>query len=138
MRFVDSNVFLYAIIKPKKKPSEKIILIKDKAKKIFKRINEGEKVITTVVHLSEVANVLEDIAGIEFASEFISDVLTKENIEVVSIDGKTYLASSILAQEKNISINDALAFLVMRQRKIDEIYSFDKHFDVLPIKRKTE
>ncbi len=44
MRFIDSNVFLYAMIKPKKSVSEDILKKKEKAKQIILRIEKGEKV----------------------------------------------------------------------------------------------
>ena len=34
-----------------------------------------------------------------------------------------------IASKKNVSTNDALAYVCMRANRIGEIYSFDKHFD---------
>jgi len=34
-----------------------------------------------------------------------------------------------IAREKNVSANDALAYVCMRANGIREIYSFDRHFD---------
>ncbi len=68
MKFADANVFIYAILKPRRELSEKELEIKSRAKAILARINEGEEVFTTVVHLSEVANVLEDCAGAKLAA----------------------------------------------------------------------
>jgi len=80
MRFIDANLFIYALLKPKKEPPENVRKIKKKAKDILRRISKGEKVITTVVHLSEVANVLESRASRSFAAEFVRTVLISENI----------------------------------------------------------
>lgn len=46
MRFVDSNVFVYAIFKPKRKLTKEEEEIKNKAKKIYQRIIKSEEVIT--------------------------------------------------------------------------------------------
>ncbi len=41
MRFIDSNVFLYAIVKPKKALNEKVVERKKIAKEILLRIEKG-------------------------------------------------------------------------------------------------
>jgi len=59
MRFLDANVFIYAYYKPKRELTEEQKIMKEKAKEIIRKINDGEEeVITTVVHLSEVCNIL--------------------------------------------------------------------------------
>lgn len=59
MRFIDSNPFIYAFYKPKNELlDQKKIELKNKSKAIVNRINEGEKVLTTTVHISEVYNLL--------------------------------------------------------------------------------
>ncbi len=134
MRFVDANVFIYAILTPRRALSDRELEIKRRAKAILTRINEGEEALTTVVHLSEVANVLEDYAGTRLAAAFIRDVLSRENIVVEAVSASDYLASSLLALEKGVSVNDALAYVVMMKRNIHEIYTFDKHFEKLNVK----
>ena len=84
MRFVDANVFIYAVLKPRRKLNEREQRIKDSAKKIFERINRGEEVVTTVLHLSEVANVLEDAVNLSFSVSFIRDILLNYNIIVAN------------------------------------------------------
>lgn len=135
MRFADANVFIYAVLKPKMALTEREKWIKENATRIFRRINRGEEVLTTVVHLSEIANFLEDAANQSFALEFVKDLLTKPNISVESINDKQYLAAAIFAIEKKISANDALAYIVMTEKNVREVYSFDKHFDALQVVR---
>lgn len=134
MRFIDANVFIYAILKPKRELNEKELKIKRVSKEIFNRINEGEEVITTVVHLSEVANVLEDAANLSFAVSFLKDVLIKGNVIVEEVSDKDYMESVLLAGEKRVSINDALAYILMKRRGIEEIYTFDRHFENLDVR----
>jgi len=74
MRFVNANVFIYTVLSPKTSISEQIKKKKEAVRQIFLRINNGEIVTTSTVHLNEVANVLEDIARIGFAVDFISAV----------------------------------------------------------------
>jgi len=65
MRFVDSNVFLHAFLRPRRTLTEREQLVKDEAKSIVKRLEEGEEAATTTVHLSEVVNILETGLGLE-------------------------------------------------------------------------
>ena len=133
MRFIDTNVFLYAILKPRRRLTEKELEIKEKARKIVSRVNNGERVLTTVVHISEIANILEDIIGVLNAAIFLRDIFAKKNILIVSVDPKDYLESIFLALEKDVSVNDALAYVIMKKAGIKEIYTFDKHFEKLNV-----
>ncbi|MDI6859005.1 MAG: type II toxin-antitoxin system VapC family toxin [Methanocellales archaeon] len=138
MRFVDANVFVYAVLKPKRSLSESERAIKTNSSNIVNRIDKGEEVITSVVHLSEVANILEDVSSQRIAADFMINVLSKPNLEVVLVDKNMYIAASFLAKEKLVGVNDALAALIMKDQGISEIYSFDKHLDDLGIKRIAE
>jgi len=129
MRFIDANLFIYAILKPKKPLPAVVVQKKTAAKEIFLRVNEGEPVITTTVHLSEVANVLEDAAGIGFACDLLSAVMAKPSIDVRPVSADDYRESIQRAQKYAVSINDALALIVMEQQGINEIYTFDRHFE---------
>ena len=133
MRFIDTNVFLYAAIKPKGKVSEKILERKEKAKRILLRIEKGEKVATTVVHLSEVANILEAKTNLTTALMFIESLLLAENVRILPVSPEDYLKALIIAKERNVSVNDALAYLKMKELDIKEIYTFDDHFKNLEV-----
>jgi len=126
MRFIDSNIFLYAIIKPKGKIDPEILERKEKSRKILLRIKAGEEVVTTVVHLSEVANIHASI-------NLVKEVLLAKNIIVLPVSTMDYLKAVVLAEEKKVSINDALAYLKMKENSIKEIYTFDEHFRNLDV-----
>jgi hypothetical protein len=128
MRFIDANVFIYAVLKPKTALPEAVLNKKNSAKEIFLRVNASEPVTTTTVHLSEVANVLEDAAGISFAGDLLLAILTKPTINVEPVSADDYRESIRLARKSAISINDALAVLIMERQGISEIYTFDRHF----------
>jgi len=134
MRFIDANVFIYAVLKPKRALNERVQELKTASKTIFKKVNEGENVITTVVHLSEVANVLEDATNLSFAISFLKDILLKKNVIVERVSDKDYMECVLLAEEKRVSINDALAYILMKRRRITHIYTFDKHFQNLDVR----
>ena len=133
MRFIDANLFIYAVLKPRKPLPAATAQKKTAAKEIFLRVNEGEPVMTTTVHLSEVANVLEDAAGIGFACDLLSVVMAKPSIEVRPVSADDYRESIQRAQKYSVSINDALALMVMEEQGIDEIYTFDRHFERTPV-----
>ncbi len=138
MRFMDANVFLYAVIKPKGNVPEGVLEKKRKAKGILKRVENGEKIVTTVVHLSEVANILEAKLGLSVALNFLEELLTAKNVTVLPVSTENYLHSLIVARERGISVNDALAYLKMKELGIEEIYTFDKHFLNLDVRVLTE
>ncbi|ASJ02935.1 DNA-binding protein [Thermococcus profundus] len=134
MRFIDANVFIYAFLKPKKEPPENVRTIKEMAKEILKRVSEGEEVVTTVVHISEVANVIESRAGKKKAVEILMGILTAENIKVLDVSTSDYLKAALMAEEKNLGINDALAYVKMKEAGISEVYTFDRDFERLDVK----
>jgi hypothetical protein len=134
MRFIDANVLIYAVLKPKRELNERERGIKSASKEILKKVNEGEEVITTVVHLSEIANVLEDVANLSLSLSFVKDILLKRNVIVERVSDEDYIRGILLAEEKRVSINDALAYLLMERKGIEEIYTFDKHFENLDVR----
>ncbi len=133
MKFVDSNVLIYAILKPRKKPDEKVSEMKRKSLKILQKIQSGEEVATTTVHLSEVANVIESKAGVRKAAEFVREFMLLRNVEVLSVDAEDYLRAALIALERDVDVNDALAYLKMKETGIREIYTFDEHFRKLDV-----
>lgn len=131
MRFVDSNIFLHAFLKPRRKLTQKELKIKEEAQTIVKEIEAGEEVALSTTHISEVVNIIETSLGLEKSLGFLAWIVTKDNIEVYSVGLGHYETSLPLAKENEISANDALAYLFMKNYGLKEIYSFDKHFDQL-------
>ncbi len=137
-RFIDANVFLYAFLKPRRKLREHEVLLKNGAKSIIYRVNSGEEVVTTVVHLGEIANILEEYTPLDHAIKIIETILLKKNIVIVPIEWSDYLVSIEIARKYCVGINDALAYSIMKRHGINEVYSFDRDFDKFPdIKRIT-
>lgn len=139
MRFIDATVFIHAYLKPRRplKPHEE--RIKENAKSIVTRVNEGERVLTTAVHVGEIANLLEDFLPLNEALELESGILAAENVEIMDVSKDLYLSAAPVASDNQFGLNDALASVAMREKGVFEIYSFDKDFDKLEdIKRITE
>ncbi len=134
MRFIDANIFLYAALKPKGRISGRILERKERSKRILLRVENGEEVATTAAHLSEVANILEAKVNLATALKFVENLLLAENIRILPVSQEDYLRALLIAKEKNVSVNDALAYLKMREINAKEIYTFDNHFKNLNIK----
>lgn len=105
--------------------------MKKRAKDIVKHIDDDEKVVTTIVHLSEIANIVESKAGLLKSTKIILSILSKPNITIIDVTKSIYLEAARLAETYHIGVNDALAYIAMRNMKIKEIYSFDTDFDKL-------
>jgi len=130
MRFLDANIFIYAFYKPKGRLTEKQKFMKEKAKEIVRKLIEGkEKFITTVVHVSEVANILEKALSIEALNSILTTLYSLENLKIVGITEEEYLIAIELMKKYKIDPNDCLAIYIMKKEGIKEIYSFDKDFD---------
>ena len=129
MIFLDANVFIYAYYKPKRELTEKQKEMKDKAKEIIKRINEGEEVITTVVHLSEVSNILKRALSMDDLYSLLIGLYSLDTVRIVDVTEEDYLGAIELMSELKMDPNDCLAVEMMRRENINEIYSFDKGFD---------
>jgi len=131
MRFLDSNVFLHAFLVPQRTLTDGEVRVKDKAKAVIKGVEEGEEVAMTTVHLSEVVNIVESRLGLQKSLGLLTWAISSENVKVHPVAIEDYEVALLLARENNVSANDALAYLHMRNHGIREIYSFDGHFDVL-------
>ena len=139
MRFIDASVFVHAFIKPRRelKPYEE--RIKRRAKQIVKGIDTGEEIAIGTVHLAEVANILEDFMPLKSALEIVGSIISKPNITLIDVTGKDCVKAMLAAQTNTIGLSDAIAYILMSERRIQEIYSFDKDFDNLKdIKRITD
>ncbi|MEM2424566.1 MAG: type II toxin-antitoxin system VapC family toxin [Candidatus Bathyarchaeia archaeon] len=131
MRFIDSNVFLHAFLMPRRSLRSEEQKIKNEAKLIIRDVEGGEEVATTTAHLSEIVNVVEDGLGLHKALSLLAWMISNENIKVYTVSAEDYEKAIPVAREKNVSANDALAYICMKTNGIKEIYSFDKHFDQL-------
>jgi predicted nucleic acid-binding protein len=130
MRFLDANVFIYAYYKPKKQLTQKEMQMKDQAKKIIANVSQGkENVIITVVHVSEMVNILKHGMRPDQVTAIIRGLFMLDNIRILDVTRDAYFAATELSDDLKLEANDALAIDVMRLNGIREIYSFDEDFD---------
>jgi predicted nucleic acid-binding protein len=129
MRFLDANVFIYAYYKPGRTLTEKEEAVKEEAKKIVSNISMGkEQVLTTVVHISEIVNILKNGMSKEALTKTILGLFMMDNITILDVTKDEYFAAVAIGDDLKLEPNDALAVDIMRQKDVTEIYSFDEHF----------
>ncbi len=138
-RFLDSSVFLHAYINPKRKLTNQEKKIKICAKEIVRRLDEGsESFVTSVVHVSEITNIIEARLGLNTSLKVLETLLSLDNLDIISVSASDYQRALAVADRYKISPNDAIAAVISEKLSLEEIYSFDKHFDSIPwVKRRT-
>jgi len=130
MKFLDANIFIYAYYKPRRELSPKEKQMKDHAKRIVNEISQGkEEVMTTVVHVSEVANILKHGMPSDQLTNLVLGLFMLGNVRIQGVSREAYFAATELGGDLKLDANDALAVDSMRLNKIGEIYSFDEDFD---------
>jgi len=130
MRFLDANVFIYAYYKPRKQLTAKERQMKEQAKKIISNVSDGkEEVITTIVHLSEIVNILRHGMPNERLNSVIRGLFMLDNVKIQGVTKEAYFAAMELGEDLKLEANDALAIDIMKTNNINEIYTFDEDFD---------
>ncbi len=130
MKFLDANVFIYAYYKPKRQLTAKEKQMKELSQKIVSDVSHGkEQVITTVVHVSEVVNILKHRMPAELLTAVVQGLFMLDNVKISGVSAEAYFAATELGKDLKLEANDALAVDTMQQNGVSEIYSFDEHFD---------
>ena len=130
MRFLDANILIYAYYRPKRTLTEKEEAIKEEAKNIISNISAGkEQVLTTVVHISEIVNILKNGLPKDLLTKTILGLFMLDNVIIKEVTKEGYFAAVAIAEDLKLEPNDALAADIMRQNGVKEIYSFDEHFN---------
>ena len=130
MRFLDANVFVYAYYKPRKELTLKERKMKECAKKIISEVSQGkEEILTTVVHLSEVVNILKHGMPLEQLNNLVLGLFMLDNVKIYGVSREAYFAAAELGDDLKLEANDALAVDVMRVNNVKEMYSFDEDFE---------
>lgn len=129
VRFIDSSVFVHAYLKPKRplKPQEEEI--KEAAKKIVTRVNAGERVVSSVINLSEISNILEDHLSMVDALSIERALCLRENVSILDVRREDCIAALDEAEMHEVGLNDALVYVLMKRNDLGELYSFDRDFD---------
>ena len=101
--------------------------MKEEAKEMIDRVNRGEeRVLTSVVHISEMADILKRKMTITELAELVSGVLMNDSIQVEGVTAADYLGAAEAASELGVGPNDSLAVRLMRSHGVQEVYTFDR------------
>ena len=129
MRFVDSNVFIYVLVKSPKDDYEI-------AKRILQRIEEGEEAITSTAVIQEIVDWLEynnRRREVETLLTAINSYITMKKAEISWNDMMEAIGDM---NRYDLDLVDALTLQTMKKNNVKEIYTNDRDFDqVKGIKR---
>ncbi|MGD0071852.1 MAG: type II toxin-antitoxin system VapC family toxin [Candidatus Bathyarchaeia archaeon] len=122
MRFVDANVFIYAIVKSPQKDYEI-------SRTILQRIESGEAAATSLAVIQEVINWLQYNGRKREVGSFLLAINSYLSMSKLSTNWDNFFPSLEDMYGKQIDFVDSLTLQIMKQYKINEIYSNDKDFD---------
>jgi len=123
MRFLDTNIFIRFLTDD---VPEKV----DACEEIFKKaVEKQETLFTTDLVIAEIVWVLESFY--ELPKNEIQDKVEKilNTPNLICPHKDLILSALILYSEKNIDYIDACNALILKENGIEELYSYDKHYD---------
>ena len=123
MRFIDTNVFIRFL-------TNDIPQKADACEKIFKKAVEKKEIIfTTDMVIAEIVWVLESFYELEKEEiqPKVEKILNTPNLVCPNKD--LILRALALYREKNIDYTDAYNALILKEKGVDELYSYDKDYD---------
>jgi len=119
-RFVDTNVFIYSLTGHPR--------FGEDAKRILKRIEQGEEAVTSTLVLCEVSWVLEAMGRQGDVKSTLEKILSFKSLEVVGFDADDLLVGANNMEVYCVGFNDGLNVAVMTRIGVSEVYSNDlKH-----------
>ena len=123
MRFVDTNIFIRYL-------TEDIPEKADAFDRLFKRAISGKvRLFTTDLVIAEIIWVLESYYELSKndVRETVEKILNTANLICPRKD--IILNALNVYSEKNIDYIDAFNAMILKDKKIEELYSYDPHYD---------
>lgn len=132
MRFVDTNVFIRLLTNdfPEKA---------DACEEIFRKaVQNEESLFTTDMVITEIVWVLESFYELpkKDVQDKVEKILNTPNL--ICPNRELILSALVMYTESNIDYVDAYNALILRSKGIDEVYSYDKHYDRIDWVRRLE
>jgi len=119
-RFVDTNVFIYSATNHPR--------FGETAKQILKKIEQGEKAVTSTLVLCEVAWVLEAMGKQGDIKPTLEKILSYKSLEIVAFDQDELLVGANNMRLYGLDFNDGINVAIMTKTGVYEAYSNDnKH-----------
>ncbi len=133
MIYLDANVFIYAYWKPRREDlSPKTKWVKEKSKEIIRKLNDGYQgtieYCISLVQLVEVVNILKYAMSWTQLKEFLWGLFSNQSIEILDVSQFLYLNAIDKITEFEMDPNDISAYLIMKEKNITVIYTFDENF----------
>jgi len=132
MKFVDTNVFLRFMLNDDPEKA-------DACEMLFRRaVNGEESLFTTEMVVAEIVWVLESYYELtkNDVREKLEKILNTQNLDCPN---KEIIINSLAAyEEKNIDYIDAYNASILKMKGINEVYSYDRHYDRFKWIRRTE
>jgi predicted nucleic acid-binding protein len=122
MRFVDANVFIYILVKSPRESFEA-------SRKILKRIEAGEEVVTSTAVLQEVVDWLEYNGRRQEVKAFLTAINSYVSMRKAVPLWEDMLSALDYMEAGDVDYVDALTLQMMKKNGLDEIYSNDRDFD---------
>ena len=64
----------------------------------------------------------------ELLKQFLMGLISNNSVEIVEISKLMYINAIDKITKYNMDANDISAYLIMKEKNINQIYTFDKHF----------
>ncbi len=127
-RFVDTNVFIYALTAHP--------VFGKIARRVLERIEKGESAVTSTLVLCEVAWVLEAMGRQGDVKSTLEKVLSYRSLEVVDVVSDDLLMGANNMSSQGVDFNDGVNLALMMRLGISEVYSNDRrHLGKLDVLR---
>ena len=122
MRFVDSNVFIYVLVKSPKDDYET-------AKRILQRIEEGEEAITNTAVIQEIVDWLEYNNRRREVEKFLTAINSYITMKKAEVSWNEIMEAMGDMKKYDLDLVDALTLQTMKRNNVNEIYTNDRDFD---------
>ena len=122
MRFVDSNVFIYVLVKSPKDDYET-------AKRILQRIEEGEAAITNTAVVQEIVDWLEYNNKRREVEKFLTAINSYITMKKAEVSWNEMMEAISDMKKYDLDFVDALTLQTMKKNNVKEIYTNDKDFN---------
>ena len=123
MKFLDTNIFIRFL-------TDDVPQKADACEKVFKKaVEKKETLFTTELVIAEIVWVLESFYELKKkeVQDKVEKILNTPNLICPHKD--LILSALIIYSEKNIDYIDAYNALVLKDKGIEELYSYDKDYD---------
>ncbi len=123
MRFIDTNIIIRFL-------TDDVPEKADACEEVFKReARKDERVFITDLVVAEIVWVLESVYGLskKEIQDKVEKILNTPNLFCLHKD--IILGALILYAEKDIDFIDAYNALILKEKGIKELYSYDRHYE---------